>query len=91
MAAASDTVMSTRLGDFEVEVTSRYPRAWHCPCSKERVMRALMTLGRGELDDMLRKDGKAEATCHFCATRYEVSGDELRELIRAVAPVRERS
>jgi molecular chaperone Hsp33 len=76
-------LLSTLLSGFDVEVTSRYPLAWHCPCSKERVVRALLTLGRSELEDMLRKEGKAEVTCHFCETRYEVSGEELRALLQA--------
>lgn len=84
--AGAGALMARLLDGAELEITSRYPLSWNCPCSTERAMRALMTLGRGELDDMLRKDGKAEATCHFFETRYEVSGDELRELLRASAP-----
>lgn len=63
------------------EVTSRYPLQWSCPCSKDRVVRALLTLGKAELQDILQKDGKAEATCQFCSGTYVVDGEELRGLI----------
>lgn len=64
-----------------VEVTSQYPIAWRCPCSKDRVVRALLTLGPAELTDMLEKEGKAEASCHFCSTEYRVDAEELKALI----------
>ncbi len=64
-----------------LEVMSRYPLRWHCPCSKERVTRALLTLGAAELRDMVEKDGKAEASCHFCNEEYLVSGEELGALV----------
>ena len=51
-----------------------------------RVICALMLVGREELIDMLEKDGGAELTCHFCNTRYGVSGDELQALIAELAP-----
>jgi molecular chaperone Hsp33 len=64
-----------------MELLSRYPLRWNCPCSKDRVTRALLTLGTAELNDILEKEGKAEASCHFCSTEYVVDGDELRGLL----------
>ena len=65
----------------DLEVMSRYPVSFTCSCSKERVKRALMTLGRAELEDILATDGKAEADCHFCTMHYVISGEEIRVLI----------
>ncbi len=65
----------------DLELTSRYPVEWHCPCSRDRVVRALVTLGSRELEELLAERGKAEAECHFCNSKYEVPGTELRALI----------
>lgn len=69
----------------DLELLSRYPISFNCGCSKERVKRALMTLGREELEDILQKEGKAEADCHFCTTHYVVTGAEIRELLSTLA------
>lgn len=66
----------------KLEVMSRYPLRWHCPCSKDRVTRALLTLGAVELRDMRAKDGKADASCHFCNAEYVVTGEELDALVQ---------
>jgi len=65
----------------DLEVLARYPVAFQCSCSKERVKNALLAMGRAELDDLLAKDGQAEVTCQFCSTRYTVSGEEIRKLL----------
>lgn len=68
-------------GREDLEVMSRYPLAFRCGCSRERVHRALLSMGRAELEDVLAKDGKAEVTCEFCTTQYVVTEDELRGLL----------
>jgi len=63
------------------DVLATYPLEWKCTCSKDRVLRALATLGSEELLDMIAKEGKAAAKCQFCGRAYEVSGDELKTLL----------
>ncbi len=57
------------------------PVRFHCPCSRDRSLGALKLLGRDELTSILDEDGRAELTCHFCSSVYEVSGQELLGLI----------
>ena len=47
---------------------------------------ALLALGASELEDLLAKEGQAEATCEFCTTRYLIPAEELRTLIGAASP-----
>jgi molecular chaperone Hsp33 len=82
VAAGSAALEAKALfGDEPFEVLASYPLSWKCTCSKERVMRALATMGAAELADMIEKDGKASAKCQFCGRAYEVSVEELRGLL----------
>jgi molecular chaperone Hsp33 len=54
---------------------------FHCRCTRRRSVGALKLLGREELSSILREDGRAELTCHFCNEVYGVEADELRSLI----------
>lgn len=78
-------LLKTLVPQADLEVMSRYPVSFTCSCSKERVKRALLSLGRAELEDILAKEGQAVADCHFCTTHYVVSGDEIRELLAGLA------
>ena len=81
-----------RGSDHARAVADRLSRAFHlgglravaeiqprftCRCSRERVVRALRSLGAPELDDMAKRDGGARLTCDFCNAAYDFSADEL--------------
>jgi len=51
-----------------------------CDCSKEKLSRALLTIGEEDLREILEVDGQAELHCHFCAKVYHFDEDELRAL-----------
>jgi molecular chaperone Hsp33 len=63
------------------ELDHDYPVKYFCPCTKDRVVRALETLGKDELQDMVNKKEVAEVTCQICGRPYEVSVNEIKELI----------
>ncbi len=52
-----------------------------CRCSKERSLSALKILGKNELEEMLKDDGKAELICQFCKNIYNINDEELLTLI----------
>ena len=54
---------------------------YRCDCNREKICRALISLGRDELTDMIEKDGGAEITCQFCPKVYRFSGEELKALL----------
>lgn len=68
------------------DLLAEYPLAYNCGCSPERVLRAVMAMGREEIEDMLRTEGRAVATCAFCGTVYQVNEEQLRQMLAASEP-----
>ncbi len=68
------------LGDFSLEINDTMPTRFYCNCDKERVEKALISIGRKELDDII-KDGKdIELKCHFCNKAYNFTIDEVKKI-----------
>jgi molecular chaperone Hsp33 len=72
-------VLALLLG--ETQLLEERPVAFRCRCDHERVTRAILAMGRAEIEDALAKDGRAEAVCEFCSERYVVESRELRALL----------
>jgi len=62
---------------YDVSITDTLPMAYMCDCSKERVEKAVISLGRKELADMIEEGKPVEVVCDFCRTKYTFSTDEL--------------
>ena len=77
-----EAMLRTVLSDFDLEILETTPVEYRCTCSRERVERALLSLGAQELRDILDQQGEAELTCQFCDRVHRFSGDDLRGLIR---------
>ena len=69
------------LSPFELEVVDREEVAYRCYCSRERVTRALISMGRQELSDLIAEQGQAELTCQFCDKVHTFTAEELQALI----------
>ena len=65
------------LSEFRLEILEEHPVEYRCYCSRARVETALISLGRQELDDMIREQGQAEVTCQFCDKVYRFTKEEL--------------
>jgi molecular chaperone Hsp33 len=63
----------------------RRPVRFHCPCSRERFERAIISLGGDEVDRIIREEEEpvTEVVCHFCNETYHFSPDEMQEILRA--------
>lgn len=70
------------LSEFEIEVLERREVAYKCYCSRERVSRALISMGEAELRGLIEEQGGAELTCQFCDKVYRYSKEELETLLR---------
>ena len=72
------------LSDFELEVLEESPVEYRCYCSRERVTRALVSLGREELRALIDEQGAAELTCQFCDRVYHYDRGELEALLASI-------
>lgn len=68
---------------LQPRVLERRDTRYACDCSRERVEKALITLGREELNDMINTQHGAKVDCHFCNKRYAFTEDDLRQLLAA--------
>ena len=85
-----DGAVNQLLMHLEPEVLERRAPRYACDCSRERVERALITLGKDELTDMIKTQHGAQVDCHFCNKRYEFSEDDLNTLLTAATTREEK-
>ena len=76
-----EALLRTVLSDFEVEILETSPIEYKCYCSRDRVERALISMGVAELEDLLAEQGDCELECQFCDKVYRFTGEELQGLI----------
>ena len=69
------------LDGFELDILQTHPVEYRCACSRDRVGRALISLGRQELREMIEEQGQAELSCQFCDKVYRFSREELEEIL----------
>lgn len=77
-----EDIMDYLIGDLEPNILDKVPVEYYCNCSRERVERALISLGKKELAKIIEEDGKATLHCHFCNKDYTFNKDELLELLQ---------
>lgn len=75
-----DDILKEILGDMSLEILDEKPVRFHCDCSKDRMARALITLGKKELDELIAGGKPIEVKCHFCNSTYDFSVEELSQL-----------
>ena len=66
---------------LDMRLLSREPLAYACDCSREKMEKALIALGRGELEQLINEDQGAELTCHFCRAAHRFSKEDLQNLL----------
>ena len=77
-------LLRTVLKDFDLEILEKHPVEYRCYCSRDRVTRALISMGRKDLEELIRDQGKAELTCQFCDQVYRYSKEELEEILQTM-------
>ncbi len=76
-----EMILEHILGDFNLEILDTIPTTYNCNCSKERVEKAIISIGRKDIQEMIEDKEPIEVNCHFCNTHYVFTTEELQSLL----------
>ena len=76
------SLLETLLNGFDIEINETIPTQFYCNCSKDRVERALISVGRKEQQDMIDEGKEIEMNCHFCNRNYTFSVEEMKNILK---------
>ena len=77
-----EQILDHVLGDFGVEIMDKVPTKFYCNCSKERVEKAIVSIGRKDIQEMIDDGKPISVNCHFCSKSYEFSVEELKDILK---------
>ena len=81
MGETPEGILQMILGDMDLKILDTIPTAFYCNCARERVEKALISIGKEELEKIIREDKKATLHCHFCGKEYDFTEAELIRLL----------
>ena len=76
-----EMILEYILGEFGLEILDKVPTQFYCNCTKERVEKAIISIGEKDIKDMIEEDESIEVNCHFCNTQYTFNVDELKDML----------
>ena len=76
-----EQMLGILLEGMNPEITDTMPTCFSCNCDKKRVEKALISIGKAELKDMIKDGKEIEVNCHFCNKNYNFTVEELKELL----------
>lgn len=77
-----EQILELVLEGLDMEVVDTLSTRFACNCDKQRVEKALISIGKKEIKDMIDEGKEIEVNCHFCNTNYVYSVEELKEIYR---------
>ena len=85
-----EAMLRRALSDFELDILEKSPVEYRCCCSRERMERALISLGPEELEALIREQGQAQLTCRFCDSVQLFTREDLEGLLREIGKKRKK-
>lgn len=77
-----EEILQYVLDGFAPKMLDHIPTEYFCNCSRERVEKAVVSIGKKEIQEMIEEGKPIEVNCHFCDKKYRFSVEELQKLIR---------
>lgn len=76
-----EMILERILGDFsDLQIMDTVPTQFYCNCSKERVTKAIISIGKKDIQEMINDGEEIEVNCHFCNTQYKFDVEELKNI-----------
>ena len=66
---------------MDLQILEKEPVSYQCDCSREKMEKALIAMGRRDLTELMEEDEGAELTCHFCRTSHQFTKEDLAALL----------
>lgn len=79
---SAEEMLGQVLEGLDVEIVDTFPVQFSCNCSKERIEKVIISIGKKDIQSMIDDGEDIEVKCHFCNTAYQYSVDELKELLK---------
>ena len=76
-----EEMLSQVLDGLDMQIVDTIPASFYCNCSKERIEKAIISIGKKDIQSMIDDGEDIEVKCHFCNTSYKYTVNELKELI----------
>ncbi|MBE6988762.1 MAG: Hsp33 family molecular chaperone HslO [Ruminococcaceae bacterium] len=79
-----EKVIEELMWGFDFEVLEKHEIKYECKCSREKVEKAFISMGREELMKLMEDDKPIEATCNFCDVIYKFTNEDIEELLKKI-------
>lgn len=77
-----EEMLAVLLDGMDVEITDTIPAEFYCNCEKERIEKAIISIGEKDIREMIDEGREIEVKCHFCNSAYTFSVEELKVLLK---------
>lgn len=78
----AEEMLGILLDGMDMEITDTMPAQFYCNCDKKRVEKAIISIGKKDIEEMIADNKDIEVNCHFCNTSYTFSVEELKVLLQ---------
>jgi len=77
-----EQILEVLLGNLGLEIHETFQTAFQCNCDKKRVEKAIISISKEDLQEMIDAGESIEVNCHFCNTNYRFEIEELQEIVK---------
>lgn len=78
-----EDMMKKLFEGYDIVIEDKMPTQFYCNCSKERVSKAVISVGKKDLQEMIQEGKPIEVNCHFCNSHYTFTVEEMEEMLKA--------